>query len=358
MDLKPCSECGVPEVVTSEHLWLNNGDIVHARAQTSRMVFIETENLDPLFRGIAQIIGSEIEHMIITTGRRAERIYFGSFIPEKMREKILSKELEYEAVDAVFRDLGRLEGVGNYAVVDRRYEQDQNDYDTVSISEPHSVPMAVSAHVGAIEGLTGVDQGYRYEKVSADTYNVTAFPSPHPEGLSKRMWFKPHHHTDGDIELERCSSCGGPRALGGYEWYPERGIIVNKITNRRIALQGDAMLNPVFLELEEELGDVVPGAVVEAQRRFTRSGFYTMEDITDEGDFRTKLALMGLGNLKELVMRKKGMNMRLDNAALHLITVGLSQGFFEIGFNVDTTVDWELSEEGDLQVEVKPLKYT
>jgi hypothetical protein len=124
-----------------------------------------------------------------------------------------------------------------------------------------------------------------------------------------------------------------------------------------MAIQGDVLLDPVFHELETELGEDVPRAVVEAQRRFTRSGFYTIEDITDEGDFRTKLALRGLGNLKELSMKRKGMHLRMENAALPLIIVGLAQGFFEIGFGIDATaVDWELSDEGDLEAEVKPWR--
>ena len=357
MELKLCPECGVPEIIAREHRWLNNGDVVQSRAQTSRMVFIETENLDPLFRGIAQIIGTDIEGMIITAGRRAYRVYLEAFVPKETREKIQNKELDYEPIDAVFRDLGRFNGVGSYDFVDRRYEQDEQDYDTVSIKKPYSIPMTVSAHVGAIECLTGVDQGYKYEEVSPDVYNITAFPSPHPVELKERMWFEPFQHREGDLELEKCGTCGGPKALGGYEWDPDRGITINRFTGRRMAIQGSALVDPVFHELEAELGDTVPRVVVEAQRRFTRSGFYTMDDITDEGDFRTQLALRGMGNLKQLEMKRKGMNMRLENVALPLIVIGQAQGFFEMGFGVDTTVEWELSEEGDLQVEVKPVSH-
>lgn len=352
-----CPECGVPEIITSEHLWLNNGDIVHSRAQSSRIVFMETENLDPLFKGIEQIIGAPIEHMIITAGRRAYRIYLSAFIPEKIREKIRNKELDYEPIDAAFRDLGRLNGVGDYDFVGLRYEQDEHDYDTVSITEPFSIPMTVSAHVGAIEALTGSDQGYDYEEKSPGTYNITAFPSLHPKELKERLKFKPYQHRDGDLGLERCATCGGPESLSGYKWYPKRGIIVNEATKRRMAIQGDALLDPVFYELEEELGDGVPQAVVEAQRRFTKSGFYTIDDISDEGDFRIQLALRGLGNLRELSMKRTGLHMRVENVALPLIVIGLAQGFFELGFGLDSTdVDWELSPEGSLDMEVTTLR--
>jgi hypothetical protein len=355
VEIKTCSECGVPEIITGEHHWLNNGDIVQGRAQNSRMAFIETENLDPLFKGMEQIIGMPIEHLVITTGRRVYKGYLAAFVPEKIRERIHNQEMDYEPFDAAFRDLGRLNGVGDYQFVDRRYELDEHDYDTVSISEPYSIPLTVSAHVGAIELLTGFNQGYKYEEVTPDFINITSFPSPHPEELEKRLWFKTFEHRDGDLELEKCPTCGGPWALSGYQWFPRRGIIVSRTTGRRMAIQSDALLDPIFDELAAELGDEIPRAVVEAQRRFVKSGFYTLEDITDEGDFRSQLALRGLGNLKELTMKRKGMHMHMENIVLPLIIIGLAQGFFEMGFGIDSSdVDWQVSQDGSLEAEVKP----
>jgi hypothetical protein len=346
MELKRCPECGVPELITSEQQWLDNGDIVHARGRTSRLLFIETENLDTLFRSIAQIIGTDIEHMVVTAARRAYRVYLAAFIPEEIRVKILKRELDYMRIVGAFFYLASLNGVGTYSLVGMRYEQDDADFNQVRISEPFSVPMAIAAHLGDLELCTGVDHGYTCE----------VFPSAHQKELSERLWFEPYHHRDEDLVLERCATCGGPQMLSGYQWYPDRGVIASKTTGRRMAIQGSALLDPVFNELEAELGDTVPRAVVEAQRRFTKSGFYTLDDITDEGDFRTQLAFRGLGNLKKLEMKKKGMSMRVENVALPYIVAGLSQGFFEMGFGVDTTIDWELSEEGNLQVEVKPVK--
>ncbi len=69
--LDTCEECGVPRVVTKEYLWLNNGDIVQKRDQRHRIIFSESENLDPLFHGIGDMIGSSVEHMVIACVRRA-----------------------------------------------------------------------------------------------------------------------------------------------------------------------------------------------------------------------------------------------------------------------------------------------
>ena len=42
--------------------------------------------------------------------------------------------------------------------------------------------------------------------------------------------------------------------------------------------------------------------VVEAQKRFIRSGFFAVEDVISEENMRSQVALRGLGNLQELKM--------------------------------------------------------
>ena len=59
------TECGVPKMFASANLWLDNGDIVDVNNPTGRIVFMECENLDPLFANIGEIIGMPIERMLI-----------------------------------------------------------------------------------------------------------------------------------------------------------------------------------------------------------------------------------------------------------------------------------------------------
>lgn len=154
--------------------------------------------------------------------------------------------------------------------------------------------------------------------------------------------------------MERCGTCGVPEALSGFRWYYDRGVIRSSWTHRRMALLGPVMLDPVFDELEEELGEAIPRVVVEAQRHFVKTGFYSIEEIGDEGNIRNQFALRGLGNLREIRMGERGVTLRLENAAMHLLVVGLVQGLFETAFGIESNVDWELSEDGDLEVEVIP----
>jgi hypothetical protein len=115
-----------------------------------------------------------------------------------------------------------------------------------------------------------------------------------------------------------------------------------------------AVLDPVFEELEAEFGEEILKAIVDAQRDFVKAGYYTIDEVGKEGDIRTQLALRGLGNLKEMKLGANRLRMHIDNVALHLIVVGLVQGWFEMATGIESVVEWELSEEGDLEVEVKP----
>jgi hypothetical protein len=121
-----------------------------------------------------------------------------------------------------------------------------------------------------------------------------------------------------------------------------------------MALQGPNELEPVFQELEAELGDTIPAVVVESQRRLTRSGLYPEEMLGDIDKSRAQLALRGLGSLKDLEVDRQGLRMRLNNTTLHLIIVGMMQGLFEPAYDTDTEVDFEFTEESDLELEIKP----
>jgi hypothetical protein len=254
----------------------------------------------------------------------------------------------------VIREMGLLMGYGNYELLDWRYEQDDDDYCIDRLSEPFYLPFACGSQAATLEAVTDREHDVSCTQVSPDVYDLTCFPSPHPAELKDRMWVEYYHHEEGDLELDTCPSCGGPRALSAFKWFANRGVIAHVKTGRRMAIMGPQMLDPVYYELEDELGDAIPRAVVEAQRRFTKTGFYTIEDISDEWDFRTQLALRGLGNLRELKIRRRGLVMRLENAALPLMIVGMMQGIFDAAFDLDSTVAWMFSE-GDLEVEVIPL---
>ncbi|MEW6554899.1 MAG: hypothetical protein AB1384_11505 [Actinomycetota bacterium] len=355
--LEPCEECGVPHVITREYIWMDNGDIVQKRDQRDRIIFTECENLDPLFKGIENIVGSPIEHVVLDCIRRTYRSYCKLFLPSDVNKMVRDGQLDARSLDDGFMELAIPMGVGRFDFVDMRLKWDERDYYTVSISEPNSLLMCAACHCGAMEAILGYDQWVEYMEVGPDVYKLTSYPSTHPEELKGRMRWERYSHSKGDIELKRCSTCGGPTELSENKWHLKRGVVVNGRTKRRMAVMGPNQIDPIFRELELELGEDIPRIVVEAQRRFTMNGFYAMDDYADVEEFRAGLALRGLGNLKELEIKRTGVRMRMENAVLQLMIVGMIQGIFDAALHTDSTVDWESSPDGTLELEVKPAMF-
>jgi hypothetical protein len=353
-DVARCPECQVPEPFNQGQMWLNNGDIVQRLNTQARVGFIECENFDPLFKNIEDIIGISIEHMIVNIEARASELYMRRLIPKEIRDLVIAGELDAQAFVEPIMNLCHVVGFGKYEALDYRYERDEDDYARYRITRPFSLPLAAGAMAGSSSAVVGGEHHITYEEVSPDVYEFVTSWTKYPEELEGRFPIVPYEHRDGDVELERCATCGIPKAFSGYSWKLDEGLIINEHTGRRMALLGPESLDHLFEALEAELGETIPGAVVEAQRRFTRTGFFSIEQVESEGDFRTQLALRGLGNLREMSMEPGGLFLRVDNAAGYLMTVGMVQGLFELAFDVESRVEWALSEDGNLEVQINP----
>jgi hypothetical protein len=349
-----CPECKVPQPFNEGQMWLNNGDIVQSQNPQARVGFIECENLDPLFQNIGEIIGLSIEHLIVNIEARAAEAYMRKLIPQEIRDMVVAMQLDPTYISHSIVTLCHILGYGKYELLGSRYKRDEDDFVKYRITKPFSVPLAAGAMAGATSSVVEGEHSISYQKIAPETYEFTTSWTEYLREFKRRFAITPYQHADGDIDLERCSTCGIPKSLSNNKWYLEEGLIVNKESGRRMALLGPGSLDLLFRELEKELGETIPEVVVEAQRRFVKTGFYPVSMLRDEADLREQLALRGLGNLREIRMARKGLSMRMDNVIGYLLTVGIIQGLFETAYDVDSKVDWALSEDGDLEVQVSP----
>lgn len=351
-EIERCPECHVPTQTVTNHAWLAGGIIVQSNNRTHRMVIIECENLDPLYKGIEEIIGVPIERIIIETKRRATSEYIASIIPPEVKEMIQSHQISVEPMIGALNVTSAVMGYGNTSLVGYRFEGDDDDFVTERITEPYSVPLWCGDLTGSTEAVTGVDNDVTYEMESANTVVVTTRPAEHPEQFQGRLEIKRYGFEEGGIELERCPLCGGPAALSSFEWHDDRGVITSRETGRRVVMLGPAYQDAIFSELGKELGETIPRVVVEAQRRFVKTGFYSIAEIRDEEGFRKQFALRGLGDLQEVELGERTLKVSIRNAALHLMVVGLMQGYFETATRSDSEVEWEMRDDGTLSLEI------
>jgi hypothetical protein len=353
IEMTLCPECGVPELLTATHTWLGNGTIILNTNPQIRLIIHESQNLDPLFAGISNIIGKPVEPIIIDSMRRASRVYMSANIPADTETRLKAGEIDLYAIGEMTTLFARGMGYGNVTVVDGQYKGDEDDYVVVRYTEPHCAMLLDGNIVGCVEAVVRRGISMEHKQISADTHELRLTMSEQPSRTAS-INVKMFQTTGGDIELKRCSSCGGPAALSDYKWDLARGVVTLEPSGRRICMLGPIVMDPLFEALETELGESIQAAVIEAQRRFVRGGMYSVSEVRSESQMREFFALRGLGYIRELRMGRKGVRFGIDNAHMHLMIVGQTQGMYELAFGKESQVEWEVNDEGTLLIEVTP----
>ncbi len=347
---KLCRTCGTPKRIAAEHVWLPDGTIVQRKNPEHRMVFIETENIARTFSGVEELINMSIEHIIVEAKRRAAFDFISHSIPTPVR--IVVKIAGVKLVARSISGLGLVMGYGAIRIVKLRRLPFRSAYVIMGIRRPYSLPLFCGDLAGSFEAVRGREIGISYEQTGPDDYEVTGHISRHPLELRDRLSTRRYSHKPGDIALEPCPGCGAPLMLAEYAWDLETGVIEHRERGRRMAVLGPAALDAIIHELQVELGETVNRVITEAQRRIVRTGFYGLDEITPLDLFRRQFAIRGLGNLSEIEWRENGLRIRLENSCIQPVLVGVMQGFFELATGGHATVEWSVSDDGDLVVEV------
>jgi hypothetical protein len=352
--VETCAECGVPIYITSEHLWHSSGFILQRRDPRHIIIFLESENLEELLKGVERILGIPIERIVVDARRRTAAAYMERVIPEGLKRAVREKKVEVKPVIEGMTSIGHVLGYGRFEVVDCRYQGDEEDFLLVRVENPYSVMLGSADPVAAFEALVGEEMGMDHEQVGPSTFLVRGFRSPHPEEFRERLRMRRYEYGEGDFSYEKCPSCGGPAFLSLYRWDLERGIITHRESGRRMVFFAPSVLEAVFGELERELGEEIPKVVVEAQKRFTAGGFYRLKGEEPAADLKFQLALRGIGLLSEFEESEEGLRLFMPNAAVPLMVVGLAQGLFESRHETGSRAEWKTGERGELEVRVIP----
>lgn len=351
-DLPACSRCGVPELFNNSYTWLPSGVIVQKNAPDHRMVIMDCDNIDPFFRKIEEIIGQSIESIIIETKMKETRDYLRGLIPEETREMVRDGQLDLATIIELINTQGHVMGYGDSQLADVRFEQDDDDFLIERIQEPYSILLFSGDVAGACEVITSRGFAAGYQEFSPGLYEVKAWPSYEPRKMRVRPVEERPLATEGGVTLEQCPECGSPAALFSHHWDIGKGQIVTEETGRRIAILGPDSMETIFHELVMEFGEEIPRTIVEAQRRFTRKGIYTVKEMGEGDSFRQFLALRGLGDMEEIKLRRNGLEMRLRNPALSLILAGILQGYYEDVTGQESDIEWQFDEDGTFEMKV------
>jgi hypothetical protein len=366
-EISLCGKCGVPALVSAELGWESNGVIISKTSPQNRWVFYESENIDPLFHGIEELIGAPIENIIIESRRRESRRYMERLFPLEVKEafrghddpQITAEDKKAKltaarnTINSIY-DVGRIFGYADISLHPAWESGEAYPWRFGVVHNPYSVLFQLAESLGTCEAFEGMDMWVKYEKADEGTYIMEFFPSDHPVGLAERFKGKRYDFKPGDIAYDYCPQCGVPEEISRYAWDLESGSITDPDTGRRMAIFGPHSLDSIFTDLEEELGEDIPRTIIEAQRRYIKSAWSTEKWLRGAEDFKRLSALRGLGNLASFDADREQLTVRVQNSALPIFMVGTVQALVEMAYGVDnSTCSWESFNDGDLLVTIK-----
>ena len=348
--LKTCKTCGVPLRVGKGHVWNSDGTITQRRDPDHRMLFFDSDSLDSLFSNIEKLIGVPIEKIVIESKARATRTYISHMIRGAKGQ--IARIVGLERIVTRVVEQGKVMGYGDIKVLEFNWKE---NYMECEIGNPYSLALFCGDLRGANEAIRIVVGTVTYEEIGPDRYLIKNFEAPHAPELEDRLLPTAKPRKPGNIEFNRCPGCGAPLEISRFKWDLERGIITHDDTGMRMALFGPTGLEVIFEELERELGDTIPDAIVEAQRMHAERSMRPRWKVAQPQDIRNWLAIQGLGNLAELEpVGESGFTVRIENPALPLIIVGTAKGFYEFMTDRKGSVSWELTDDGDLKMSFAP----
>jgi hypothetical protein len=363
--IEVCLECGVPLMISAGQRWEENGVISLAMSPTNRVVFYEPGVIDNLFKGIEELIGSDVWHIVTESRRRDVRKYIERSFPDEieamqtfdpvsdMKELVEMRRGYNQQVN----EMGLIYGYGEIKFSTLWESGADYPWRTQVIVNPWSMYLYPAEMMGSVEAFEQNDMRVEYREIAESIYEVTATPGSHPLELKERLKKKRYPFKPGEILYERCQQCGVPVEVGNCRWDLEHGTVIDAATQRRMAIFGPWAVDSVLDDLLEELGESVQDVVIEALRRHLRASFHEETWRREMVVFNRMSALRGLGNLVQFEGDRDYLTVTFENSCMPLLMVGTVQGLFEMAMGKESsTREWELSEDGDLTVTVRGEK--
>ena len=370
-ELELCPACGVPLIVSRNLYWENNGVIAVKASPGGRFVFFESDTIDQMLKGIEELIGLPIEHVVLESRSREARRYIdrslppelrkpfqdlvekessGSDIPPETKENLLALCM---GVTQAVVDIGRAYGYGDQRLSDTWESSSALPWRIPVIRNPHSLLNFIGDQLGSVEAIEERDMQVRYEETEADTYRIEIYPGAHPVELKERLKRRRYEFKPGELQYERCTECEIPLEVAKRKWDVKEGTITDIDTGRRMAIFGPSAADAIFDDLEAELGESIPEMVIEAQRRYIRSAWGAERWNMSGAAFRQMMAVRGLGSIVHFNGDRDHLSLTIENSCFHLPIIGTIQALVELAYRAENSnVEWELAGDGDLSLTV------
>jgi len=350
--MRECSKCGFPLKVARFFEWRNDGTIISTdRANTkAQITFLELGELEKLFEVLSAAIKTPVDPFMIQAQKNIGKA-INANIPIRHIKRIPSNRFfrpQWFAkmmVRLIREDIALL-GDGILSLDSYRAGHSLD----LRLANPCLIPMLVGSSLGiyeSVEKMPGVDFEYGLEDGDLVIHMRHGEKTPESES---RLYLEKVEPSTGPLDHEKCPVCGIPVMVAyTFEWDIDKGIIINRLTGKRKVVVSVQSVNAIFRELENELGEEVPGVLYDTQKDLTK--VLLLDENTEDLDGFWKrhleyLALRGLGYPLHFERDERSVSVGVGNAYNQVLFAAKIAAALEISTGLPSEISWVTREGG------------
>lgn len=287
--MKPCKECGIPDIIGRDQKWSPDGTIPIPGDPTFRMGILEVNVIREISAKLEAVVGPSIHGMFMEGKRKNARHYIDTLLKGPLGFLVRHSSAGGKKAYQTLLQTSTALGFGH--VILEVYERKSRVGGT--IHNPYYTPLFLGDVRGAFESIERTPSKGEW-KDEGSSAKIMVEKAEGEDKLEKRFSFSTGAGLAGDLKYTPCKACGLPMELTRFKWDLEKGIIMDTKADERVVIIGINDINAVFVELEEAIGAPVPEAIIEVNREYGKS-IVKKGIITGYGDLVRGAGLKGLG---------------------------------------------------------------
>jgi hypothetical protein len=342
-----CPGCGFPLVFSRLINWNDNGTISECLLPDLRVVIMEPDLLNTLFTRIEEKMGLSISHLVFEAQRNAAKKVIDNIL-DKFPFSLGRVGYNKIAVVQVFCRIAVMTGQ-SYAKVNN-YKPGRSG--EAIVRNPYNRELMAAIILGAFESLERKPFKHSWKKENGEDVIHIEAVSEKPR-VSERLEILLPPMKAGNLSFPHCRLCGVPRELDYLEWRENKGLIIDRRRDVRMAFLDGFTPTTVFRELERELGEDIYPLIIKAQKEATQRHLDELKLIDDKdssspGNSRriyerilAPLPLWGQGNPVQLEVEEGYLKVAVENPYNEHLLAGHMAAVFEGVEGVESEILWE-----------------
>ena len=358
-----CRDCGLPRILPLFFRWRDEGVITLRWFATEfRFVFLYQELLDLILSYLEDTFGKEeVDHLTREAEKGSASEYVDMIVlGDKWWLKPISLLLRYtKAINILLELSSSLFGYGAIQVIEHGVP-----YAVAYIRNPYRLSMFRADGEGVYEVTKERRMEFQVVELSA-AENIYYFVGKTPDkGRIPNLFHiyriqpAPIQAVTTPLDMPRCARCGLPRPLSNYVWDERMGVILNKLSGRRMILWPDYALQELLKTFEQAFGQKARQIIFDITKQFWTDlilsrgvGFAQEEQLafleaSPQKRYEiilNQIAYQGLGRASRVEIEESPYRVKIEliNPTTPTIISGILAGIFEALEEKEVEVEME-----------------